>query len=714
MVVPPSLFFIFLSNPNNLMEEATLEIRNAIHLALSIDDANSNIEQHRSEHRGEDELLPPNNDASSSGTTSYVSSLSGSLLPPSNRPNETMMHLALSSRRGRLDDVGGHGNDRHAWQTRRLHAASRVENAASNYELALYEHHHRHGEFPRTVRESRKDDDDGCVFAGEQEDTIVDLLVALLTSVARTLQQAEYSPSGAEICNPQQEMDYVSSMEQICLSFACIASDVLRKVLYRGINDAHVYDITDEVVLICNSDPSIRASSNLEPILKLLNSLSELHDLEILMYEREHGTSNDDVRTLFSHLLSKETLRLIHILMHRILRDHENQCAVDAFDHIGHFVGYLFRHFAIIVREELGYDSYDEFTADSFEAWALGIDENIMQRLNEDEMKDIHEMILRLHVVCIQSTLHIIENAESVIRRNITQSEDNDNDNIANGAPESIMVVMRNAVRHIMMEVNIAEMMDRLGLETPEVHVIFQLLLALLARFTVSCLHDALHFLRDACDSTQDVENVTMLADDLQLRLCRVTIGQQALNDLSWHEADNVLALSLLRAINSPSFVGKSKFLLDIAANRAQATDTEVLKGLGESTAKRRCIASRSVGERLPEERRGGDVMDVVLACLALTTFNHDNNDPDIVSAKQVSCLTSTLMFTQKDTLGDKTRHRTLIDPLNPWHTLQVKALQQSTSLLLDDNGILDDATSAYVNATPHLLNIKPLSYKQI
>lgn len=695
------------------MEGATLEIRNAIHLALSIDDANSNIEQHRSEHRGEDELLPPNNDASSSeGTTSYVSSLSGSLLPPSNRPNETMMHLALSSRRGRLDDVGGHGNDRHAWQTRRLHAASRVENAASNYELALYEHHHRHGEFPRTVRDSREDDDGGCVFAGEQEDTIVDLLVALLTSVTRTLQQAEYSPRGAEVCNPQQEMDYMSSMEQICLSFACIASDVLRKVFYRGINDTHVYDITDEVVLICNSDPSIRASSNLEPILRLLNSLSELQDLEILMYEREHGTSNDDGRTLLSHLSSKETLRLIHILMHRILRDHENQCAVDESDHIGYFVGYLFRHFANIIREELGYDSYDEFTADLFEAWALGIDENMMQRLNEDEMKDFHEMILRLHLVSIQLSLHIIENAESVISRNITQSEDNDN---INGAPESIMVVMRNAVRHMTMGVNIAEMMDRLGLEqNPEVHVIFKPLLALIARFTVSCLHDALHFLRDACDSTQDVENVTMLADALQWRLCRVTIGQQVLNDLSWHEADDVLALSLLRAINSPSFVGKAAFLLDIAANRAQATDIRVVTSPGEFIAKRRRLESNNGGERLPEERRGGDVMNVVLACLALTQFNHDNDEPETASAKQVSCLTSTLMFTQKDTLGDKTRHRTLIDPLNPWHALQVKALQQSTSLLLDDNGNLDEATSAYVNATPHLLNIKPLSYKQI
>ena len=705
----------FPTHPSN-MEEATLEIRNAIHLALSIDDAINNIEQHHNrEHRGEDDLLPPNNDASSSeGTTSYVSSLSGSLLPPSNnRPNETMM-LASSSRRGRVgDDVGGDGNDdRHAWQTRRLHAASRVENAASNYELALYEHHHRHGEFPRAVRDSHEDDDDGCVFAGEQEDSIVDLLVALLTSVTRTLQQAEYSPKGAEICNPQQEMDYMSSMEQICLSFACIASDVLRKVFYRGINDTHVYDITDEIVLICNSDPSIRVSSNLEPILRLLNSLSEFQDLEMLMYEREHGTSNDDGRTLFSHLSSKETLRLIHILMHRILRDHENQCAVDASDHIGYFVGYLFRHFAIIVREELGYDSYDEFTTDLFEAWALGIDENMMQRLNEDEMKDVHEMIIRLHVVSIQSALHIIENAESVIRRNITQSEDNDN--IANGAPESIMVVMRNAVRYITMEVNIAEMMDRLGLEQdPEVHVIFQPLLTLIARFTVSCLHDALHFLRDACDSTQEVENVTMLADDLQWRLCRVTIGQQVLNDLSWHEADDVLALSLLRAINSPSFVGKTKFLLDIAANRAQATDIRAVTSPGEFIAKRRRLESNSGGEQLPEERRG-DAMDVVLACLALTQFNYDNDEPDTASAKQVSCLTSTLMFTEKDTLGDKTRHRTLIDPLNPWHALQVKSLQQSTSLLLDDNGNLDVATSAYVNATPHLLNIKPSSYKQL
>jgi hypothetical protein len=581
-----------------------------------------------------------------------------------------------------------------------------VESAASDFESALCDHR-------RHCDSSPPDDDDGG-FAERGEDDIVDFLVALLTSVPRTLlRRADFSADEVRD-DPRRELNYHSSMERICFNFACISSDVIRKhlrVSHPALEDRHVYDMIDEVVQICNGDTSARAVSNLDPILTLLNSLSEGHDLERAMYECDKGGDGDGdgCRTIFSHLSSTESLRLVHILMHHFVCDRDGQC-VESSGHIGSFIGYLLKHFANVVREEMGCDSFDECTADLFESWAQGVDEHKVRRLSDDETKGVHSLIVRYHVVSIQSALHLMENSESVICGNITESERNGG--VIEGAPESIVVALKDVVRHMTMVVGTAEAMDKLCLEhNPEIHVIFFPLLSSYARFAVSCFHDALHFLRSACDSTHDVENVMILADDLLFRLCHVTIGLEALKSPSYCEGDDVLALSLLRAVTSQCITGRARFLLEIAADRAQVADRGVATRTGEPIPKRQRRESMFGAGRLPEEG-WGDMSDVVLACLALSQSDRDHEHPDSSSAKRVSCISSALMFSRKDAPGDKTWYPTVVDPLNPWHTIQVKPLQRSASFCDDGNNPYDTSL-AYAHATPHLLDTKSSAFSR-
>ena len=97
------------------------------------------------------------------------------------------------------------------------------------------------------------------------------------------------------------------------------------------------------------------------------------------------------------------------------------------------------------------------------------------------------------------------------------------------------------------------------------------------------------------------------------------------------------------------------------------------------------------------------EMMDTLLACLALSHSNQDSEHPDSTSLKQASCITSALMFSQ-DNVGNG-QANTVLDPLNPWHTLQAKPLQK---LALNDAET--PSISAYSKCTPHLLNTK-LSY---
>ena len=106
--------------------------------------------------------------------------------------------------------------------------------------------------------------------------------------------------------------------------------------------------------------------------------------------------------------------------------------------------------------------------------------------------------------------------------------------------------------------------------------------------------------------------------------------------------------------------------------------------------------------------------MDILLACLALSHSNQDSERPDSTVVKQASCITSALVFSQDvtSTDGNKQREITPIDPLNPWHTLQVKPMQKLAAAfesLTNDEETPYRSVLAYALSTPHLLDTNNL-----
>ena len=93
---------------------------------------------------------------------------------------------------------------------------------------------------------------------------------------------------------------------------------------------------------------------------------------------------------------------------------------------------------------------------------------------------------------------------------------------------------------------------------------------------------------------------------------------------------------------------------------------------------------------------------NLILACLALSqTSSQGDYDVccDSSSMEQVQCITSALMVSPEGK-EDNDTSAALLDPLNPWHTIQVKALQtHMTHLNIEErntNGSLFNYLSAF------------------
>ena len=185
-------------------------------------------------------------------------------------------------------------------------------------------------------------------------------------------------------------------------------------------------------------------------------------------------------------------------------------------------------------------------------------------------------MIVRYQIVVIQSCLQLMENAELVIGRIIAESKKN-NGEIADGAVESIVVALQDTLHHLTMTVHITKAMETMNFEPDqEIHVLFHPLVSSYARFTVTCWHDAFHFLQRVCDKGNhcDIENMSIQVDNVLIRLCRSTFGKRTtLSCLPNAEVeDDIIALSVLHAMNSHGVTGKARFLLNTAADRALFT----------------------------------------------------------------------------------------------------------------------------------------------
>jgi hypothetical protein len=136
---------------------------------------------------------------------------------------------------------------------------------------------------------------------------------------------------------------------------------------------------------------------------------------------------------------------------------------------------------------------------------------------------------------------------------------------------DDTLIVVKDTIRHVAMAVTVTEVVEKLGLvHEPETHVSIQPLLLSYARFIASLLHDVLLLLRKVC-TVHESDGIRNLADDLLFRLCRTTIGLEFLKHYVENgEQEEVLAISLLRAMNSSHIHGKASFLFGIAAECAQ------------------------------------------------------------------------------------------------------------------------------------------------
>jgi len=708
------------------MDEAAIELRSAINLALSLDQ-NVNEQNYYHQHNNNNHELELGIGGTSEGT--YISSLSGSL--PSERSN------ALASRRKNYYDINknimnnnNHNNmrseddngivSRHTMQRQRIQAATRLENAVANYELAVFNYYNTQqtGVPPSSHHQNNTIMNDGS--CNDEQQDITDLLVGLLTAVPRNLlQHLDYLDERALHNNPQEDEEYFSSMEQLCYNTACISSDIIRKYFVSAalnlnmnnpptLEDRYVNELVDEVVQICNTDQEGRGSgSNIEPIIRLLNTLSEGRDIERALSERENGSfDSTGSLSLFLCVPSKDALLLGHTLMYRYLCDLEDQQVESPSSNVGYFVCYLLEHFANVTLEEMGYNSFDECKAGLFDSWSDSVDEHMVRRLNDEEVKDVHTLLVRFHVASIQSSFHLIDNAESVISTTIGESKKKEN-TIDNGTIESLVITLQETIRHMTMVATATEVLEKLGLEhDPEIHSIFNPLISSYTKFTVSALHNALLFLRGLkCDSTNEIEDLSILADDLLFRLCGVNIGIDFLKSSpSSKGKEEVLTIALLRAMNTQCISGKARFLLDIAAEYAsQLTDNR--NSNIEPTLKRQRFSSSMRSDHTMHSKdlsSSEEMMDIILACLALSHSNQDNEHPDSTNLKQASCITSALIFSQ-DNVGNG-QANAVLDPLNPWHTLQVKPLQKLALNDAETPGIL-----AYSKCTPHLLSTKLL-----
>ncbi|KAL9189050.1 hypothetical protein ACHAXT_011540 [Thalassiosira profunda] len=702
------------------MEEAAAELRAAVDLALNLEPACNGLVG--------DELLHHDIHAHhGSSEPSYISSLSGSL--PSERSGAA---LAASRRRNYYAAHGGRegeGSDgsgsRQAWRRRRLEVAARLENAVSNCEVAVY--NLCNDGVPSQVNELGGDGHELGTDANCAND-IVDQLVAVLTSVPRSLLQQPTSV-GEGVHSPQEEEEYLASLEQIYFNTTCGASDVIRRYFLNPmphvdslpmlLEDRHILGMVDEVMHLCEADQSTGVwPINVDPLVGILNSLSEGMHVERAMQEREGcaDVAEDGYQSQFADLSSKDALRLVHTLVYRYLCEKEQEHEGSAVSsQICYFASHLLAHFASMAADETGRNSSEEHTAGLFEAWADGIDEQMERRLNDEEAREVYDLVVRYHVGSIQSALHSIEIAESLVSDAISNSEENVG--IGDDTVEAFVAALQDAIRQMATVVTTTEAMERLNLQhDPEIHLIFYPLIMRLARFNASCLHDAMILLRKTCGGTNDCEELSILADDLLFRVCRVSVGLDFLRrSTETGEEEEVLAISLLRAMDSQCIVGKAGFLLDIAADRARMEDEEEAANDAPESKRQRYSLARFGSGQLPppnrlckadgssNEERRGETTEIILACLALSR-PVSVEAPNPSSVRHASSVASALMFSN----GEEGVAEDVLDPLNPWHTLQVKPLQKlvdtADSSHDDDEGVLpSESLRAFAQSMPHL-----------
>jgi hypothetical protein len=93
------------------------------------------------------------------------------------------------------------------------------------------------------------------------------------------------------------------------------------------------------------------------------------------------------------------------------------------------------------------------------------------------------------------------------------------------------------------------------------------------------------------------------------------------------------------------------------------------------------------------------DLAEVLIMCMTLSQSYHEGG-MDKTAVEESSCIASSL-------ITDRDSTNVVLDPLNPWHSLNVTSLKELTSTLEISADDETDAISSYVLSVPSCLNTR-------
>ena len=642
------------------MEEAIEELRLAVVEALS-----SSTRTHNA-HNASDTLvgMAVGNEALDGESTQF-SSLSGSI--PSDRSNAMAARKKLLSTRRNGPQTRKEEPDG-PWHWQLLQIASTVETAVSKLEIALYEWQERSANLSAdgtggVIEEFPQDDGNGS--------NLVDLLVAVLSNVPRSLRQDRFQP-GQE--NQFVDEEFYSSIGEICVSAASIACDLLRKWFVSEtipqvptkLDERHIQSMVDEILHSCVDSAWWPGS---ESIVELLNEMCESRQLD-------SSCMNECCHSLYAFLSSKESLQLFHALICRYLDilapEHndspEGRQNDESANNICYIVGYLLKHFSDAVNVETEHEPAS--LRGSFVAWATSVDEN-SQRINGEEIEEVQSLLSRFHICCIETSHQLVLAAEALVLDAVSRG-DRDLDD---GVLEGLVASLRLAIRHVAVVYAVTDATEKLGVELdPDAHAVFDPFMVSYARFTVSLLLEALLFLRNSYGSdANEGEETRIMADHMLLGLATSSMGLNFFESKTTSDDDSseVFAISLLRTLASRRVTGATgKLLLELANASSGAGCTSS----ADSTRKRPRLNSGH-GERSfqsvlavesSETVRQAMTNDILLSCLNFASRGDNCESRPEETAEVMSALLRDGEFINGELA------------INPWLTLQPQSTEKS------------------------------------
>ena len=530
----------------------------------------------------------------------------------------------------------------------------------------------------------------------EDDNDLVDLLIAAMTSVPDTLLQRLYNfeLTGDEM-DAQQHQYYISSMEEICFNSACISSDIIIKHVIHGddisnFRQSHVRELVEQVIFLCEEEGV--GMDILCPIIELLNAAVDQRQMRRALFDQGcvgQDIEDTDPPSLFD-MCAKDTLRLIQMLLRPM--DSEMSTFQSRY-----FASHLMVHFADMVLVESGHSSFGE-CQDLFRVWANGTDKLTARRLTKNDIRVTLDSILQFQVDNTQAALQLLERTDEMMAA-FTSSEDMDDDADSDDSDDCIATV-QDIIRRVSMLVTVTEVMDSLGIQSdPEMNVYFHPFMVNFADFVALGLHEA--FVSRLIDLGQEGQALSHLADDLLVRMCHTSNGTEFLRNCDDARRGDVFTVAILRALSSGCIFGKGKFLLEMASNLAQEVEDNPNS---EPSAKKQCSGNFDVkpllGNTTSSTKAAHDMAEMIMLCMTLSQCNCDEG-VDRTSIDQTAWIASLLMS------PDQNAKHQVLDPLNPWHTFNANFMEELTPKPETDSQDerSNDTDSLYSSAMPSCLD---------